>query len=236
MAGLQSITPSLYQLSLGTVNAFVIKDDGLTLIDTGYSDSLATIFSLLQKQGENPYAIKQVILTHAHPDHAGSASAIKDKLGIPLLAHQLEAPLLEAGSSGRSPIYPSPGLVNWLIYQFFVKGGDGSIPPVGVDERLSHNDVIPVAGGLQVIHTPGHSVGHMALWLKEEGVMIAGDTCANLMGLSFSTVYEDRSVGLRSILAMAERPFDQAVFGHGAPLKPQASQKIKAKFKPLAGR
>ncbi|GAB3694783.1 MBL fold metallo-hydrolase [Spirosoma flavus] len=233
MASIQRITSRLYQLRLGAVNAFVIKDDGLTLIDTGYPGSLAAIFSLLQKNGENPYAIKQVILTHAHPDHAGSVSAIKAKLGVPVLAHQLEAPLLEEGSSGHSPVYPSPGIVNWLIYQLLIKGGSGAIPPVSVDERLGHNDVIPVAGGLQVLHTPGHSIGHIALWLKEEGVMIAGDTCANILGLSFSMVYEDRLLGLRSILEMADYSFDQAVFGHGTLLKPQANQKLKARFSTL---
>ncbi|WP_461092261.1 MBL fold metallo-hydrolase [Spirosoma gilvum] len=233
MARLKPITSSLYQLSLGAVNAFVIKDDGLTLIDTGYPGSMEAIFSTLQQSGEDPYALKQVILTHAHPDHAGSASAIKQKLGVPLLAHQLEAALLEAGSSGQSPIYPSPGLVNRLIYHLFIKGGDGAISPVTVDERLHHNDIIPVAGGLQVLHTPGHSVGHIALWLKEEGVMIVGDTCAHILGLDFSTVYEDRSVGLQSILAMAECSFDQAVFGHGSPLKPKANQQLKARFSTL---
>jgi glyoxylase-like metal-dependent hydrolase (beta-lactamase superfamily II) len=232
MARIQPITSRLFQLRLGAVNAFVIKDNGLTLIDTGYPGSMATILSLLQKQGENPYAIKRVILTHAHPDHAGSASALQAQLGVPVLAHQLEAPLLEAGSSGQFPIYPSPGLVNGLIYQLFIKGGKGTIPPVRVDERLQHTDLIAVAGGLQVLHTPGHSVGHMALWLKEEGVMIAGDTCAHILGLDFSTVYEDRSVGIRSLQQMAEYPFDQAVFGHGSPLQGQANQKIKAKFTP----
>ncbi|GAB3953378.1 MBL fold metallo-hydrolase [Spirosoma harenae] len=234
MARIQPITSRLFQLRLGAVNAFVIKDDGLTLVDTGYAGSMATIFSLLQKHGENPYDLKRVVLTHAHPDHAGSASAIKARLGIPVLAHALEAPLLEVGSSGQSPIHPSPGLVNGLIYQLFIKGGKGTIPPVSVDERLAHTDIIPVVGGLQVVHTPGHTVGHIALWLKEEGVMIAGDTCAHVLGLDWSAVYEDRLLGLKSIQRMAEYPFDQAVFGHGSPLQPLANQKLKAKFGALA--
>lgn len=82
---MQQITPSLYQISLGPVNVFVIKDQGLTLIDTGNKGSMEPIFSALRKGGENPNTIKQIILTHAHPDHAGSAADIKNKLSVPLL-------------------------------------------------------------------------------------------------------------------------------------------------------
>ncbi|GAB3781996.1 MBL fold metallo-hydrolase [Spirosoma horti] len=233
MATIQQITPSLYQIRLGAVNAFFIKEDGLTLIDTGYPGSLTAVFKALQQAGEDSQRIKRVILTHAHPDHAGSAAAIKQAVGVPILAHQAESPLLEAGISGRSPIHRSPGMINWLVYNLFIKGGDGKVPAVAVDERLSHGDVLPIAGGLQVLHTPGHSVGHMALLLKNEGVLIAGDLCANVVGLDLSTVYEDRALGIKSLLAVSEFSFDTAVFGHGSPLRQQANQRIKATFGPM---
>ncbi|GAB2606449.1 MBL fold metallo-hydrolase [Spirosoma areae] len=230
MSPFQQITPSLYQIGLGVVNVFVIKDKDLTLIDTGYTGSMAKIFSVLQQAGEDPGAIKRVILTHAHPDHAGSAAAIKQTLGVPVLAHHREAPLLEAGLSGAGPIHRSPGVLNWLIYQAFIKRGTSRITPVGVDERLNHQDLLPIAGGLEVLHTPGHSGGHLAFWLKQESVLIAGDACANSMGLDLSTVYEDRAVGLQSLLALAELNFEKAVFGHGGPIQRRASQRFKARF------
>jgi glyoxylase-like metal-dependent hydrolase (beta-lactamase superfamily II) len=226
----EQITPSLYQIRLGAVNAFIIKDDGLTLIDTGYKGSMSTIFSALARGGEDPSTIKQVILTHAHPDHAGSAAAIKQALNIPVLAHELEAPLLEEGVSGRSPIHRSPGVLHWLIYNLFIKGGDSTIEPVGIDKRLRHLDVLPIAGGLEVLHSPGHSTGHIALLLKNEGVLIAGDSCANIAGLGLSTVYEDRAMGIQSLVALAGSKFDKAVFGHGSPLRHRASQAFESRF------
>ena len=232
MATLQQITTSLYQLSLGAVNVFVIKDEtnGLTLIDTGYKGSSAAIFSALRKAGENPASIKQIILTHCHPDHAGSAATLKNELGIPVWVHEQEAALLEKGIAGEVPIHLSPGFVNWLIYQLFIRRGGDAIEATTVDRRLIDKEVLPIAGGLQVLHTPGHSSGHIALWLKQEGVLIAGDLCAHVVGLDFSTVYEDRALGMKSLLAVSRLPFDKAVFGHGKLLAPKANEKLTAKF------
>nr|ARK09790.1 MBL fold metallo-hydrolase [Fibrella sp. ES10-3-2-2] len=233
MARMQQITASLYQISLGGVNVFVIKEDlnGLTLVDTGYAGSVDAIFSALRKGGEDPAAIKRIMLTHAHPDHAGSVAAIQQELGIPVWAHEQEAPLLEKGLAGEAPIYCSPGLINWLIYTLFIKSGGNAIDPVTVERRLIDKELLPLAGGLQVLHTPGHSRGHMALLLQQESVLIAGDLCANVAGIDFSTVYEDRALATRSILAVAEQRFDKAVFGHGRLLTAGANEKLKAAFR-----
>jgi glyoxylase-like metal-dependent hydrolase (beta-lactamase superfamily II) len=233
MATMQQITPSLYQISLGPVNVFVIKDQGLTLIDTGNKGSMEPIFSALRKGGENPNAIKQIILTHVHPDHAGSAAEIKNKLRIPLLAYQDEVRMIEEGISLRTPMFLSPGVINWIIYNLFIKRAPKTNDPIGVDQSLTHNEILPLAGGLQVLHTPGHSAGHMALWLKNEGVLIAGDLCTNMAGLDLSPINEDKALSIRSIIGVSELSFDKAVFGHGSPLKEGANQKLKAKFSSL---
>lgn len=61
--------------------------------------------------------------------------------------------------------------------------------------------------------------------------LFAGDLCANVMGLALSTVHEDKALGIQSILKAASYNFDNAVFGHGNPLKKEASKKLHAKFK-----
>ena len=75
---------------------------------------------------------------------------------------------------------------------------------------------MPIAGGLQVIHTPSHSAGHISLLLKNEVVLIAGDICAHVSGLGLSTVYEDSELGIKSILKAAEFEFDKAFSGMGS--------------------
>jgi glyoxylase-like metal-dependent hydrolase (beta-lactamase superfamily II) len=227
---MQQITDKIYQINLGAVNAFIVEDNGLTLIDTGYRSITDKIFSAIKNGGKNPADIKQVILTHCHPDHTGSAADIKKRLGVALYAHTLDAGLIEQGIGGRLPFQLSPGIMNWLILNVFIKPHGSTIEPVSIDEELKENDIIPIAGGIQVIHTPGHSAGHISLLLKNEGVLIAGDICANMAGLGLSVVYEDRQLGVKSILKAAAFDFDQAVFGHGRLLAQNASKKLREKF------
>lgn len=227
---MQQITENIYQISLGAVNAFIVDGNGLTLIDTGYKGSTEKIFTAIKRAGRDPGEIKRVILTHCHPDHTGSAANIKKILSVPVFAHHEDAELIEQGIGGRTPMHLSPGIINWLIFNLFIKRNGSAIEPVHIDERLTENDVIPVAGGIQVIHTPGHSAGHICLLIKSEGVLIAGDICANIAGLGFSTVYEDRELGVKSILKAATHDFSKAVFGHGNVVKEKANGKLQDTF------
>ncbi|MBC7446736.1 MAG: MBL fold metallo-hydrolase, partial [Hymenobacteraceae bacterium] len=158
------------------------------------------------------------------------AAAIQRATGARVYAHVDDAGTVEAGEIRGRARHRSAGVANWLIYQLFIKRTSPRFAPVVVDERLRDGDVLPLGGGLEVIHTPGHSAGHVALLLHRESVLIAGDLCATFAGLGYSTVYEDREQGRQSILRAAGFPFDTAVFGHGKPLKGKASERLRAKF------
>jgi glyoxylase-like metal-dependent hydrolase (beta-lactamase superfamily II) len=231
---MQQITNNINQISLGSVNAFLIEDNGLTLVDTGTKGGTDKIFKDIEKGGKNPNNIKRIILTHCHPDHAGSVAEMKKRLNIPVWAHYEDSFLIEEGKATRMPMHLTPGLINWLVYNIFIKKAGSTIEAVKVDERLKDKDVLPIAGGVEVIHTPGHCAGHIALLVKSEGVLIAGDLCANVGGLGVSVVNEDRALSLASILKAAAFNFDTAVFGHGRPLKTSANTKLMKKFTSIA--
>ena len=221
-------------LKLGMVNCFFIQDtDGFTLVDTGYAGSSDKIFDAVRAIGKRPDSIQRIILTHSHPDHAGSASSIQQALEIPVWAHQEDAELLRAGVGGRAKNL-APGIANWIIYQLYIKNTPNKVEPVEVERNLKDGEVLPIAGGLRVIHSPGHSQGHIALLLEKESMLIAGDICAHAAGLGYSVVNENIGVARQSLLKVAGYPFEGAVFGHGKPLKSGASKAIQAKFsKPL---
>ncbi len=160
------ISDNVYQIPLGAVNAFLIEDNGLTLVDTGYKGSTDKIFEDIKKSGKNPNDIKQIILTHSHPDHAGSAYQLKSRLNVPVYAHGDDANLIRQGLAGRMPFVLSPGVANWLVFNLIIKKGKNEVDAFEVDHTIDDNDIIPIAGGIHVVHTPGHSKGQVALLVK----------------------------------------------------------------------
>ncbi len=228
---MQRITAGLHQIASGPVNSFLVEDEaGLVLIDTGEAGNTDRIFKAIKSLGKSPADIRSIVLTHTHPDHAGAAADIVQKTGATVYAHPADAALARQGIAGRLPHVVSPGLMNAIIYRLFIRNSKNAIAPLADIEVINDGDLLPIGGGLQVIHTPGHSAGHLALYLQADDLLIAGDLCANMMGLGWSTVYEDRALGVKSILKVAEIPFGKAVFGHGKPLLQDASRRMREKF------
>src|SRR5258708_8979786 len=124
---MKQIIDCVYQIPLGVVNVFVVEDEGLTLIDTGFKGSADKIFAALKKGGKDPGDIRRIILTHAHSDHSGSVAEIKKRLNVPVWAHVEDAGLIEQGIAGRQPMDLSPGIINWLVYHLVIKGAGNTI-------------------------------------------------------------------------------------------------------------
>jgi glyoxylase-like metal-dependent hydrolase (beta-lactamase superfamily II) len=78
---------------------------------------------------------------------------------------------------------PSPGLVQQIGFRLFYHPNE-PIAPVRIDHQIHDGQMLPVAGGLQVVHTPGHSAGHVSLMWKSGGLLIVGDAGSNVPGVS----------------------------------------------------
>jgi len=231
MATTLQITPRLWQLKLGVVNSFLLDtEDGLLLIDTGYPKSADKLFAAVRLTGNDPADIRHLLLTHCHIDHAGSAAEVHRRTGARTYAHAIDAALIINGIGERHDTAVAPGLIPALVYRLFIKNAGTNYEPLPIDQPLQHGQVLALAGGIEVIHTPGHSAGHIALLLRQEGVLVAADFCAHVLGLGYSTVNEDIAIARQSILRAADYPFEQAVFGHGNPLQKQANQQLRTKF------
>ncbi len=141
-------------------NTYVVWDDSgeAAVIDAGGSTAAenARLDEFLAERGLHPVV---AINTHGHFDHALGVPHLKTTYGIPFAAHASDAFLLEnAGPSGRI---------------FGVKTGD--LPSIDIDlgqrETISFGDTT-----LQIIHTPGHTPGHVCLFEPRSGVVFTGDT------------------------------------------------------------
>ncbi|MFT4205117.1 MAG: MBL fold metallo-hydrolase [Chitinophagaceae bacterium] len=231
MANTLQITPRLWLLKMGMVNVYLIKtNDGLVLVDTGWPNKADSIFEKVQQVGHNPKDIRHLVLTHGHIDHAGSAAELRKRTGARVYAHTADLDLITKGEAEHPGTTVTPGVIPHLLYLIFVKPGGTKYEAFPVDETIKDGDTLPMANDIKIIHTPGHCAGHVALLMQQEGVLIAGDICSNVTGLGYSIINEDRDLARQSILRVADYPFEQAVFGHGMPLKKRANQLLKEKF------
>lgn len=227
---MKNITKELWQISLGPVNAFIIDTgtEGLILVDCGFKNDHLKIEKALAENQWQLKDIRHIILTHSHPDHAGSAAELQKLTNAKVYMHHEDAALVKQGLAGRLPKLLSPGVLNFILFQLFIKNSPNAVDAFIPDVELNDNDELHIGKNIKVIHTPGHSKGHICLLL--DNILIAGDICANMMTLGYSTVYENMAEGVSSILKSAELPFNIAVFGHGKPIMQQAPQRLKKRF------
>src|SRR5215467_15335266 len=159
---LKRVIEGVHLVAMGTANAYLIDgQDGLTLIDAGFPDKEVAVVEALRELGRSPDQLKHLILTHGHPDHIGSAAAIVRETGARTYMHPLDIRMAESGGPFRS-MTPAPGLLRQVMCRLFFHPNE-RVEPVAIDQPLSAGETLSIAGGIEVIHVPGHCAGQVAL-------------------------------------------------------------------------
>jgi glyoxylase-like metal-dependent hydrolase (beta-lactamase superfamily II) len=225
----QSVIKDVHLVPLGTSNAFLIEGhDGFTLIDAGFPDKEAAVFGAIRKLGRSLDQLKHLIFTHGHPDHIGSAAAIVRETGARTYLHPLDIPIAESGGPFR-PLKAAPGLLRPVLCRLFFHPNE-PVEPVTIDEPLTDGELLPVAGGIEVIHTPGHCAGQVALLWRPGRMLFAADAVSNMMGLGDPLGFENLEEGRASQYKLASLSFDAAGFGHGQPIARNASKRFRERW------
>ncbi|MEY2928097.1 MAG: hypothetical protein RL367_2574 [Pseudomonadota bacterium] len=216
--GLKRLATDLYMLP-GLVNIYILKtDDGLVVLDTGFPGRSEKILKSVRDMGHAPADVRHIILTHCHPDHIGSAAALKRETGAIVWAHPLDAPRMEAGLTMREPMCPSPGLRNRIMAKLLA-GKITTVEPVKVDRLIEDGDTPSFAPDMTAIHIPGHCHGQLAfLWGRHGGVLFPADACINRRGLKLAVATEDPQLALASLAKLAALEFDTVCVMHGKPI------------------
>jgi glyoxylase-like metal-dependent hydrolase (beta-lactamase superfamily II) len=110
-------------------------------------------------------------LTHGHFDHVGVLRELADEWDVPVFAHPLEMPYLD-GRANYPPPDPTVGGFMAQMSRFFPRKG------INVGHRLRPlliDGTIPHMPGWRVVHTPGHTSGHVSWFRDEDRTLIAGD-------------------------------------------------------------
>ena len=231
-----------------SVNAYVLADgDRLTLVDCGVwradpdDDGLPALERGLEEAGYALADVSRIVITHAHIDHYGLAGRLMELTGAELWMHAMTDLDCEkyrhpdTAMARRRDTYAdhgidegeldtlATGLADWLPYLHSV---------VEASTRLRGGETITVGGeAWQVIHTPGHSYGHICLWSPIKRVVLSGDHL--LPGVTPPVTFERgfEADPLRSYLDSLDAiaALDPALVlpGHGRPFG-EAARRIAA--------
>lgn len=222
------VAPGVHMVTRRNANMYLLESgDRLALIDTGFPGSEDAVLGAVAARGRRAEDVTDIVLTHAHYDHVGSAAALVAATGARTWMHPLDAPLAEAGGGAR-PAKPAPGLTAHLLFRLYAKPGR-TTAPVRIDTLVEDGATIPVAGGLQVIHIPGHCAGQIALLQPSTGTLFAADVAMNVLGLADPIGFEDQALGRASQRTLAALDFATACFGHGKPLT-EGAARFRAKW------
>lgn len=204
--------------------AFTDVDGSVTLVDCGLKRAPARIVAGLAYIGKRPRDVTRIILTHAHADHAGGASAMLGATGVAGIdAHEADADYLRQGS-------PPPRDTTTTGGRIFDRLPASGFSPVPVASELKHGDLIPVAGGIRVVHTPGHTPGHVSLLHEASGVLITGDSIFNIWSrrtwplAGFCTSFVQSKA---TAVILADLDYGIAAFTHGPELRDRARERIR---------
>jgi len=152
------------------VNCYLVReDDGLTLIDAGLPWSAGAIMQAAQALGA---PIRRIVITHAHGDHIGSLDALHKLLP--------EAEVLVSARDAR-----------FLAGDMTLDSDEPQAKLRGAYQKVETRPSRTLSGGerigsLDVVPTPGHTPGHIALFDTRDGSLIAGDSFQTRAGVAVS--------------------------------------------------
>jgi glyoxylase-like metal-dependent hydrolase (beta-lactamase superfamily II) len=205
--------------------------DGLACVDSGAGRSLAEIIAEVRASGLLPERIRWLLLTHGHADHAGGAAAWRRAIpGIRIAASQEVAGWLAAGDeealsvdrARAAGIYPA----------------DFRLEPCEVDFVLHPEAVVELgAARFQVVATPGHANGHVALVAEIDGAVTAfsGDALFPGGRILLQDIWDcDLRLALRSVERLADHHPDRLLAGHLPPILADARTHVDAALERIA--
>ncbi len=172
---------SLPTSSAGEVHPTLLWDDqNVILVDTGFPGQLPALKEAMGQAGVPFNRLNKIILTHHDLDHIGGLRAILNEIHpAPVVyAHRIEQPYIDGTSTPLKLAHMESNFAalpaeQQAFFQQFKQGFQNSFAPV--DQSLEDGEVLPFCGGIRVVFTPGHTLGHISLLHLPSRILIAGD-------------------------------------------------------------
>jgi glyoxylase-like metal-dependent hydrolase (beta-lactamase superfamily II) len=168
----------------GIIYPVVLKDKNeMILVDCGYIGFMPIIEDVFKSENLDCSELTKILITHNDHDHMGALADFKEKYpNIEIVASEIEAPYI-GGEKKSLRLEQAEAMQNTLSEEQKPFGEAfckilKSVRPVKVDLLVHDGEVMNWCGGCEIVATPGHTPGHISLYLNNKKTLITGDAAA----------------------------------------------------------
>jgi glyoxylase-like metal-dependent hydrolase (beta-lactamase superfamily II) len=229
------LAPGLHYIGSDVVNSYLVEDaGGLTIIDAGLSGHWRELEQELKQLGYSLDDVRGIVLTHGDTDHIGFAERLRERNGIVVHVHELDAARargeVKKPNSGWGPVKVRP-LVGFLWYS--ARHGGLRIRPVREVTTFADGEVLDLPGSPRIIHLPGHTPGSVAVHVPVVDALFVGDamTTGNVLtgerGPRPAPFTLDPESALASLAKLEGVQATWVLPGHGAPWRGGVAEAVR---------
>lgn len=202
----------VHRIKCGNGNCYIVENGtNAILVDTGKKEYVDRVLKACKM-----YAVKLIVLTHAHFDHAENAAQISETLGIPIGMNEKDCDLI--GSNANQELFAETFLGKIVLSASLRDFSARPMRAFRPDIQLRDGDRLSDFGmNASIVSLPGHTNGSIGIDVDDK-YLIVGDALMNMFYPTVSMLYHDKSEMVESARKITQIGDRTIYFGHGKPM------------------